>query len=204
MGNPKYYDSVDKILTGLNHLSHPSGVKVSDTLTRKFACRMCGWCCRLRFSKDYLEKEFVEFSKIYPDISKLFSKREVKGVTLYTMEEPNEWCSFWDSEHGGCKIHKMNPMSCDMEPIKVMSIKNKGIHLMKKPYGRGWQAKDDLGPAQCMFGPPTEIDQSSTLSTVRVLKKLLVWAEVFGINTPLPSIIDKIQPKEGRKQLSIF
>lgn len=168
-------DSIEKILGQLELLS--KGYIISPTFYRGFRCQQCGWCCRLSFTKDYLPQEFEIFRGVYPKEALKFKKRIIRwgGLkTIYTFREIGKWCSFLE---GGktCTIHRFNPLSCALEPIKVWKIRGK-TYLMKRPYGRGWMDREGLGKAECVFLNDFFDDNKA------IIKRLREWGKYFNYN----------------------
>jgi Fe-S-cluster containining protein len=191
-------DSIDKIVSvylaavckkafrykGLSY--HPKPLVVSPLIFRGFSCPVqCGGCCP-RFSLDYLPYEKKPYALEAREV-------EVNGRTLSVMSDlqkdhRDHFCRNLDRATGRCTIHGRHPFSCDFELIRFIRYEERVIQTQKL-FNRGWaMIRVDGGRgARCEMLPAT----SETMSEVlRKLRRLKEWADFFGINTHLPTIID--------------
>jgi len=217
----KHVDSLGKIAEYLSKVSldtityddkpFPIFTKfiISNTFFRRFHCPdKCGGCCG-RFTLDYFSKEEGPAGKV---------KREFtindKSVDVWTyIQKPNDeksHCDFCEMATGRCTTHdfnpikgKPNPFSCQMEPIKLVKMKDV-VYLSKRPFGRGWAMTkcDGTKGALCKFYED-KIEEDFDWN-LRILSQLNDIAKNLKLSTILPATIDyiaKIQKQMLNKEI---
>jgi len=185
-------DSTDKVLAQCAALSTGNDVVLSANFWREYHCPLgCGGCC-YAFTLDYLPKEWDAFSALYPEVAGAGKARMVRKKKIMSIfPQKKKMCGFLDEIHGACLIHKSNPLSCELELIKVKRIKEK-VYLTKAPYARAWAMKTIEGNSiQCSFS--TFSEKQLFHNDIPALGRLLRWANYFNIATHLPDILQAIQ-----------
>jgi len=201
-----FVDSLDKIFNSYiravctspvkykKEVFTPRPLRVSPGLLRGFICpEGCAGCCP-RFSLDYLPCEKR------PD-SQYIRERyvEVNGKKFLIFSDlqddhDDHFCRHVDKKTGRCKIHGLQPFSCDFELIRFSISRTPGRpnYINQRLFGRGWAFKrvDGGRGALCKITPPTE---ESVSEVIRKLKRLEQWANYFEIETCIPSIITQVE-----------
>jgi len=194
----KYPDSFEKIISQLalvstrgirynnNLLENCEQIIISPSFWRNYVCpSQCGGCC-FAFSLDYIPSEARPNAAKERCVDVNGTQKKIFSIWPSTKIK---WCAYVDRCTGLCKIHKLRPLSCKIEPIKIRKIKQV-VYIMKGPYGRSWQLKriTDGGPVLCDF---VEFDKVQLLENdVIVFNQLLEWALYLDIDTCIPIIID--------------
>lgn len=134
-----HQDSVNKIM-GYLKASQISEVVLSPMFFRDYTCpEKCGACCP-RFSLDYWGKRWEKFNSTYPELVEFFKMRKIGNDEVFSdfqNENKSHFCKYLNMEPGRCKIHEVNPFSCEFELIKFYIVKGQGL-LTKKQFGRKW------------------------------------------------------------------
>ena len=176
----------------------PKGIRISTSLffKRMVCVSHCGACCR-RFTNDWLP---AEKSRLTPKVLEFVQERMIKFsgrdvIVLSDVQDDHSdyYCRHLGKEDGRCGIHGFSPFSCDFELLRFSHWEDPEMpeHLGHRPFGRGWNMKriDGVRGALCEWYD-TEASKEQIQDTVRKLKRLKDWADWFGIETTLPTIID--------------
>lgn len=194
----KYYDSAQKIRNQLLLLT--GKVQLSPKFFRSYECvdRCCA-CCP-KFSLDYFPGGRWEKFKIrYPGKLKLFEKRTLNGVQIYSnfqVDNKFYFCRFLNLTTGKCTIQDYKPFSCKFEIIKVSKLKD-GAILIKKKFSRGWNLKrlDGQRGARCKILPFNYLE---FLEDINLLCELNEIGNQFRVKTKLISIINFLRKSKGK------
>jgi len=180
-----FVDSIDKIFTSYvqgvcrspvlykGRTLTPKPPRISSGLFRGFDCpENCAGCCP-RFSLDYLPFENR------PDSSHIQEREILVNDKLFTIfsdlqdDHTDHFCRYVDKSTGRCKIHGLQPFSCDFELIRFCIFKNKDRPnvLNQRKFGRGWSflRPDGKRGALCKLHPATS---TSISGVVRKLTRL--------------------------------
>jgi hypothetical protein len=174
-------DSIEKVEQYLKELDKPLLI-VLPSFFQKYKCpHDCGGCCG-KFSKDFLEKEFYQFAKLYPEQASLFEKRQTDNeLTVYTFQEKvdstntkREICEFFAK--GRCSIHRLNPFSCSFELNKVRQLEQ--VNLVQDYTNLGKAFYRDLSmttyegkPLKCYFEEYSEEGKQEDLEVLQRLQE---------------------------------
>jgi Fe-S-cluster containining protein len=172
----------------------PNGIKIGASFWREYTCdKMCGGCC-YAFSLDYTADEFEMLVQKHSLIAGLTARR-VKRIddcpyTIYSVYSRGKWCRFLEYFQATCSIHEENPLSCQLELIKVRQVKDVG-YIMKAPFGRAHQMRTIYDKEiRCGWQPMSE--KQLLENDIPVLSRLRDWAEYFHIDTHLQRVMEAI------------
>lgn len=186
-----YGDSVDKIVTYIEAVTNQDftykgkiykakPMVVSPFLLRGFKCpAMCGGCCNLKFSLDYIPSEIKPYELVERQVD--FDGRKVTVWSDFQVGNEGKACKHLDLSNGRCMIHMKHPFSCDFEVLKFLHRARSGDSVaITKLFGRGWAMTkvDGTKGALCEITPP---DQESITDLQRKLRRLDEWCQHFGI-----------------------
>lgn len=183
----------------------PTSLIVTEAFYRKYGCYLhCGACCP-NYSMDYLPVEWLEFVQIYPEhqgkevIRQYTVNQQEKVIRTFDQTDAQlfydkEWCRFLEKDTAGCRIHKYNALSCQVELIKILRVKDVGYIRKQGGYGRGWALR------KVVDGEPGILCDISTFSEeqfwendIPVFYRILAWATYFQIETWLPEVIAQLK-----------
>ena len=197
-------DSLDKIKMYLDNINQCESIVISPKFFRQYKCfENCGGCC-LQYSMDFLDFEFSEFKKIYPEYEHLFKKRE--DIPVYSLKQKDSGlCQLVDSKTGWCKIHDFSPFSCQFELNKISyNSKTKQTTLIKRLFGRSWNFNcvDGSKGGKCKM--IDDYTQENFIYDISLYKKLLCYAKLLKCDTQrLEDIIDFFEHLLNENILSI-
>jgi Fe-S-cluster containining protein len=192
----KFLDSMDKFGEYFKRLEFGKrNVYLSPLFFRSLICSSnCGACCQ-KYTMDYITKASQEKLKArYPEeYEKYFDFREYHGRQILSMLQKDNLenhCQLLD-KYGRCSIHDANALSCQIEPIKFKLVKDR-VYILKSFYRNSWQMTRVGGEKGCLckFTSYTEEQYKNDL---KVLKELNEVADIFGVKTVLPQIIDLLK-----------
>lgn len=188
---PKNPDSMDKLYEYLENIHKSEYIYLSPSTFREFIChKFCGGCCT-RFTLDYVvgSERYNNFLKQYPELISKFSIRQYKGIEVLTYKptHSNYHCEFLFGKEALCSIHKVNPFTCNFEPIKVVSDANytrKNIShtkIIRKKFGRGWNMLrvDNERGAFCEIEDDTRLSYSELEEFIVLLDELNYYYSLF-------------------------
>lgn len=174
---------------------------LSTGFFRNFTCPShCGGCCS-KFSLDYFTLDRQMKAK---NFGLNLKKRsiEINGIKRFIFSDDqidnhDNKCKFLDKQNGRCKIHEVNPFSCEFELIRFLHFKkdNKVI-LTKKLFGRGWAMGriDGNKGALCEM---TDFDPKILYERdLPMLKELDEMANMFELKTRLVNVINFLEKNE--------
>jgi len=201
-----FVDSIDKIFGSYiravcsapvkykSQVFVPHPLRVSGGVLREFICpERCAGCCP-RFSLDYLPDEARPDSEYIKERYVEVNEKEYLIFSDLQDDHEDHFCRYVDKQTGRCKIHGLQPFSCDFELLRFSISKSpeRPNYLNQRSFGRGWAFKrvDGERGALCTLTPATA---ESKQEVIRKLKRLQQWARYFEIDTCLPSIIKQIE-----------
>lgn len=169
---------------------------VSTGVVRGYTCPAgCGGCCP-RFTLDYLPSE----PQPYPmgERAVEFDGRTVRIVSDTQDEHRNARCRNLLSD-GRCAVHGRQPFTCDFELIRVMHSSPGVAHITQRLFSRGalMNRTDGGKGAKCTIYPA---DPATVDDTVRRLRRLVDWADHFGIPTRVPQVVAWIGTIRGEPE----
>ena len=194
-------DSIDKIVTkyfaGITaeeftykgKLYSPRRLRVSPLLLRDFECPSnCAACCPV-FSLDYLPDERKPYKMKSRQIE--FNKRSVCVYSDRQVLNKSTHCRHVDKTNARCKIHGLQPFSCDFELIRFVISTKVQNQMLVRHYGRAWNMLryDGHRGTLCKILD----NKRNPKEAIRKLARLDQWAYHFGIKTKIPSIIKHIE-----------
>lgn len=205
-------DSTDKIITRYfatftkkpftykGKTYEPSILAVSPMLLRGVDCPAgCGGCCR-KFSLDWLPKERAKVKKAGYDMGRVkprdieFDGRVVRIISDTQEDTDQYWCRNLGADNGRCGIHTFSPMSCDFELIRTIQTREDlPNRLTQKLFGRGWAMKRITDGERGSMCSMTGVTDETIKSVIRRLKRFQGWADHFGVETWVPTIIEKVE-----------
>ena len=191
-------DSMDKVVgtyftavtrqpfTYKNRVYAPKPLYVAPSFFHEYRCVLnCGGCCP-RFSLDYLPTD--------PRPESLTARRSVivngKEIQIFShVQKPEASATHCDHyQEGVCKIHGLQPFSCDFETLRFVHFKDK-TWLGVRPFGRGWNMLRGDGKRGALCEFPRVPTEFAKLEGIRKLKRLKEWTDAFELPTYLPEVI---------------